>query len=83
MKFHSVWDDISWMYATRLYTREGKLRTDKFAIDWISKHFNYSLKSIPSFLNVLPKEPVTLPPLKTELIYGPSLKRRRPGRKID
>jgi hypothetical protein len=71
------------MYATRLYTREGKLRTDKFAIDWISKHFNYSLKSIPSFLNVLPKEPVTLPPLKTELIYGPSLKRRRPGRKID
>ena len=76
MKFHSIWDDISWMYATRLYTRDGKLRTDKFAIDWISKHFNYSLTSIPSFLNVLPNEPVTLPPLKKELVYGPPVKRK-------
>jgi hypothetical protein len=77
MKFHSIWDDISWMYATRLYTREGKLRTDKYAIDWISNHFNYSLKSIPSFLNVLPTELVTLPPLKSELLYGSSVKKKR------
>ena len=76
-KYHSVWDDVSWMYATRLYTREGKLRTDKFAIDWISKHFNYSLESIPSFINALPDEPVTLPPLKTELVYGTSAKKKR------
>lgn len=77
MKFHSIWDDISWMYATRLYTRDGKLRTDKFAIDWISKHFNYSIETIPSFLNVLPDHPVTLPPLKTQLIYGTSGKRKQ------
>jgi hypothetical protein len=83
MKFHSIWDDISWMYATRLYTREGKLRTDKFAIDWISKHFNYSIKSIPSFLNVLPNEPVSLPPLKTELVYGSLAKRKLSRRKTN
>ncbi len=85
MKFHSIWDDISWMYATRLYTREGKLRTDKFAIDWISKPFNYSIRSIPSFLNVLPAEPVTLPPLKSVLVYGSPTKRkgsRRTTRKL-
>jgi hypothetical protein len=64
------------MYATRLYTRDGKLRTDKYAIDWISKHFNYSIKTIPSFLNVIPNEPVTLPPLKTELVYGSLVKKR-------
>jgi hypothetical protein len=81
MKYHSMWDDISWMYATRLYTREGKLRTDKMAIDWISKHFNYSIKSIPSFLNVIPSEPVTLPPLKTELVYGSSLGKKRTRKK--
>ncbi len=81
MKFHSVWNDISWMYATRLYTRDGKLRTDKYAIDWISKHFNYSIKTIPSFLNVIPDEPVTLPPLKTELVYGSPVKRKRSQKK--
>jgi hypothetical protein len=81
MKFHSIWDDISWMYATRLYTRDGKLRTDKFAIDWISQHFNYSITSIPSFLNVLPNELVTLPPLKAKLVYGPSIKRKAPRKK--
>jgi len=77
MKYHSAWDDISWMYATRLYTREGKLRQDKFAIDWISKHFNYSITKIPSFINALPKEPVTLPPLKTQLVYGPAAKKKK------
>ncbi len=81
MKYHSTWDDISWMYATRLYTREGRLRKDKFAIDWISKHFNYSLKTIPSFLNVIPNELVTLPPLKAELVYGSSVKQKRIKRK--
>lgn len=81
MKYHSVWDDISWMYATRLYTRDGKLRTDKFAIEWISKHSNYSIQSIPSFLNVLPDEPVTLPPLKAQLIYGPSPGKRKSAKK--
>ena len=69
MKYHSMWNDISWMYAVRFYTSKGKLRTDKFAIDSISEHFNYSLASIPSFLNVIPNEPVTLPPLKTNLVY--------------
>jgi hypothetical protein len=49
------------MYAVRLYTPDGKLRTDKDAIDWISKELNYSLKTIPSFRNILPKELVTLP----------------------
>jgi hypothetical protein len=76
IKYHSIWNDISWMYAVRLYTRSGKLRSDKFAIDWISKHFNYSLTSIPSFLNVVPNGTVTLPPLKTDLIYGPSIKKK-------
>jgi len=80
-KFHSIWNDISWMYATRLYTRDGKLRTDKYAIDWISKHFNYSIKTIPSFLNVIPNEPITLPPLKTELVYGSSVGKKRIRRK--
>ncbi|CAF1482449.1 unnamed protein product [Adineta steineri] len=69
INYHSVWNDISWMYAVRLYTSKGKLRTDKFAIDSISEHFNYSLISIPSFLNVIPNEPVILPPLKTNLVY--------------
>ncbi|CAF3462449.1 unnamed protein product [Rotaria socialis] len=81
MKFHSLWDDISWMYATRLYTRQGKLRRDKVAIDWISKHFNYSLTSIPSFLNILPNEPVVLPPLKAKLVYGSSIKRKKISKK--
>ena len=81
MKYHSVWNDISWMYAVRLYTRHGKLRTDKFAIDWISKHFNYSLTSIPSFLNVIPDKPITLPPLKSKLVYGPSKKKKNPQKK--
>ena len=84
MKFHSIWDDISWMYAIRLYTRKGTLRTDKFAIEWISNYSNYSLTSIPSFLNILPNELVTLPPLKTKLVYGSSLKKKvRRKRKID
>jgi hypothetical protein len=65
MKYHSIWNDISWMYATRLYTSEGKLRTDKYAFNWILNHFNYSFTSFPSFLNVLPNGQVTLPPLKT------------------
>jgi hypothetical protein len=65
MKFHSMWDDISWMYVVRLYTPQGKLRTDKFAFDWILDQFNYTLTSIPSFLNILPNETVTLPPLKS------------------
>ncbi|CAF0848342.1 unnamed protein product [Adineta steineri] len=69
INYHSVWNDISWMYAVRFYTSKGKLRTDKFAIDSISEHFNYSLTSIPSFLNVIPNEPVILPPLKTNLVY--------------
>jgi hypothetical protein len=81
MKYHSIWNDVSWMYAVRLYTSNGKLRSDKFAIDWISKHFNYSLTSIPSFLNVVPNEPVTLPPLKTKLIYGPSVKKKNSTKK--
>lgn len=76
MKYHSVWNDVSWMYAVRLYTRTGQLRTDAFAIDWISKHFNYTFTSIPSFLNVVPNEPVKLPALKKQLVYGPPLKRK-------
>jgi hypothetical protein len=76
-----MWNDISWMYAVRLYTRKGTLRSDKFAIDWISKSFNYSLTFIPSFLNILPKETVTLPPLKTELIYGRSVKKESASKK--
>ncbi len=64
IKYNSIWDDVSWMYAIRLYTREGKLRTDKYAIDWIVNQFNYSLKTIPSFLNVLSNKPITLPPVK-------------------
>ncbi len=76
MKFHSIWNDISWMYATRLYTPKGKLRTDNYAIDWISKHFNYSLTYIPSFINAIPTEPVTLPPLKRQLVYGQPGKRK-------
>ena len=76
IKYHSVWDDISWMYAVRLYTRQGALRTDQYAIDWISKHFNYSLETIPSFLNILPNEPVTLPPLKAQLVYGAPRKKK-------
>lgn len=81
MKFHSIWDDVSWMYAVRLYTRQGKLRTDNYAIDWISNQFNYTLNSIPSFLNVLPNEPVTLPPLKSNLVYGSSKKRKHSKKK--
>jgi hypothetical protein len=77
MRYHSMWNDISWMYATRLYTRLGHLRTDRFAIDWISKHFNYSISSIPSFLNILPNETVTLPPLKTKLVYVSPVKRKK------
>ncbi|CAF0913256.1 unnamed protein product [Rotaria sordida] len=64
IEYHSIWDDISWMYAVRLYTSQGKLRQDKYAIEWIANQSNYSLKTIPSFLNVLPNEPVTLPPIK-------------------
>jgi hypothetical protein len=78
MKYHSMWDDISWMYAVRLYTSQGKLRTDKYAIDWISRNFNYSITSIPSFLNVVPNELVTLPPLKSQLVYGVTRKRKVP-----
>jgi len=81
MKYHSMWNDISWMYAVRLYTRKGNLRSDKFAIDWISNSFNYSLTFIPSFLNILPNETVILPPLKTELIYGPSVKKTSVSKK--
>lgn len=83
MKYHSSWNDISWMYAVRLYTRDGKLRTDQYAIDWISDHFNYTLKEIPSFLNVVPNRPVKLPPLKTRLVFGTSAKKKvnRPMRK--
>ncbi|CAF0892593.1 unnamed protein product [Rotaria sordida] len=81
MKFHSLWNDISWMYAVRLYTRQGKLRTDKFAFDWISNHFNYSITSIPSFFNILPNEPVTLPPLKTKLVYGSPIKKKKSRKK--
>ncbi len=64
MKYHSIWNDISWMYAVRLYTPEGNLRTDKYAMDWIINQFNYLLKTIPSFLNILPNKSVTLPPVK-------------------
>ncbi|CAF1108246.1 unnamed protein product [Rotaria sordida] len=81
MKFHSLWNDISWMYAVRLYTRQGKLRTDQFAFDWISNHFNYSITSIPSFFNILPNEPVTLPPLKTKLVYGSPIKKKKSRKK--
>lgn len=81
MKYHSSWNDISWMYAVRLYTSAGKLRTDKYAIDWISDHFNYTLTSIPSFLNVVPDGPVTLPPLKAQLVYGMSGKKTRAKKK--
>ena len=62
-----MWNDVSWMYATRLYTPQGKLRTDKYAIDWIANHFDYLLTSIPSFLNVVPTRTVTLPPRKKQL----------------
>lgn len=81
MKFHSVWNDISWMYATRLYTREGKLRQDQYAIEWISKHFNYSITEIPSFINALPDEPVTLPPMKSQLVYNTAIKRKQTKKK--
>ena len=81
MKYHSVWNDISWMYATRLYTRDGKLREDKYAIDWISKHFNYSIQSIPSFLNIVPNELVTLPPLKSVLVYSAPLRKETSDKK--
>ena len=64
MKSNSKWDDISWMYAVRLYTPKGELRTDKFARDWIENQFNYSIRTIPSFLNILPNQSITLPPLK-------------------
>lgn len=64
MRYHSVWNDLSWMYAVRLYTPDGELRTDEFAVDWISKSFAYSFQSIPSFLNVIPNRTVTLPPMK-------------------
>jgi len=68
MKYHSIWNDISWMYAVRLYTSDGKLRTDKYAMDMILNQFNYSLKTIPSFLNIVPNQSVTLPPLKNQFI---------------
>jgi hypothetical protein len=64
LQYDSIWDDLSWMYAVRLYTPEGQLRTDKYAIDWIENQFNYSLKTIPSILNVLPDGLVTLPSIK-------------------
>jgi hypothetical protein len=64
LQYDSIWDDLSWMYAVRLYTPEGQLRTDKYAIDWIENQFNYSLKTIPSILNVLPDGLVTFPSIK-------------------
>lgn len=64
MKYNFEWNDISWMYAVRLYTSDGKLRTDQYAIDWIDNQFNYSLKTIPSFLNIIPNTSITLPPVK-------------------
>ncbi|CAF4391449.1 unnamed protein product, partial [Adineta steineri] len=64
VKYNSIWNDISWMYAVRLYTREGKVRTDKYAIDWIANQFNYSLKTIPTFLNISSNKSVTFLPVK-------------------
>ena len=68
MKYHSMWNDISWMYAVRLYSPEGHLRSDELAISWVAKRFNYTYASVPSFLNALPNESVTLPPLKSEFV---------------
>ncbi|UJR35253.1 hypothetical protein I4U23_028017 [Adineta vaga] len=70
MKYHSMWNDISWMYAVRLYSPEGHLRSDELAISWVAKRFNYTYSSVPSFLNALPNEDVTLPPLKSEFIQN-------------
>ena len=78
-----MWDDISWMYAVRLYTRQGKLRTDKFAMDWILDHFNYSLTEIPSFLNALPNNTVTLPPPKVLYTTVPVLQRTNLPKKTE
>lgn len=69
MKYHSAWTDIAWMYAVRLYTRQGKLRNDLYALNWIGDHFNYTFTNVPSFLNAIPQEPVTLPPLRADLLY--------------
>ncbi|CAF1348610.1 unnamed protein product [Adineta ricciae] len=74
MKYHSMWNDISWMYAVRLYSPEGHLRSDELAISWVAKRFNYTYASVPSFLNVLPNETVTLPPLKSEFVQVKSQK---------
>ena len=52
------------MYAVRLYQPDGTLRTDQYAIDWIAKPFDYAFSSIPSFLNVIPDQPVALPAKK-------------------
>lgn len=70
MQFHSMWDDISWMYAVRLYSKEGTLRSDELAISWVAKRFNYTYDTVPSFLNVLPNGTVTLPPLKKDLVQS-------------
>ncbi|CAF1384791.1 unnamed protein product, partial [Didymodactylos carnosus] len=78
MKLHSYWTDLAWLYATRLYTREGKLRTDKFAIDWISKFYNYTIKTIPTFLNAIPDNPPPLGPLKKNLEYNTPVPKKKP-----
>jgi hypothetical protein len=59
-----MWNDMSWMYAMRLYTPEGKLRTDKDAIYWIGNESNYSVETILSYRNVLPKDLGTSPSVK-------------------
>ncbi|CAF0881230.1 unnamed protein product [Didymodactylos carnosus] len=70
LKIHSVWNDVAWLYATRLYTRDGKLRSDAFAINWISKYYNYTIETIPTFLNIVPDDPPPLGPLKKVLVYN-------------
>jgi hypothetical protein len=77
MKYDAFWNDISWMYAVRLYTREGRLRNDQYAINWISNHFNYSITAIPSFINAIPDTPVTLPPIKSKLVYSVTRRKKQ------
>ncbi|UJR10626.1 hypothetical protein I4U23_014823 [Adineta vaga] len=56
VKYNSIWDDLSWMYAIRLYTRDGRVRRDKYAIDWIADQFNYSMKTKATFRSILWKQ---------------------------
>lgn len=56
VKYHSVWDDRSWVQAVRLYTREGKPRRDKYAVDWIANQYNHSATTILSLMGILSRK---------------------------